>query len=150
MTINIDYFSDKDKGKYISRHWAYSKTGDGLESIVLSGVIIIDQKGESENTWKAEQVSFNLPIRVPNGKAFKLKHWAPFITINSIYNKSVSNDSGHAVDGFRIINPENAQIEYITVQADIAIRDSDAWLYRLGYNVTLIGEYIDYQLPDPD
>ena len=43
-----------------------------------------------------------------------------------IYNAGVSNESGHAVDAFRILNPEKLQHGGVTVQVDIAIRDTDA------------------------
>jgi hypothetical protein len=29
-----------------------------------------------------------------------------------------------------------------SVNADLAVRDSDAWIYRLGHNVTLLGRIV--------
>jgi len=28
------------------------------------------------------------------------------------------------------------------IDVDVAVRDSDAWLYRLGYNITLLGKIV--------
>jgi len=144
MALEYNYFDDADRGSFVTHHWTHSRTGDGFEHIVLTGIVAIHQKGESEDRWRREQVNLNLPIpHIPHDKVFKLRNWAPFVTINAIYNKDTSYDSGHAVDAFRILNPSSEHKPGIIVQADIAIRDTDAWLYRIGYHVTLIGEYVD-------
>lgn len=145
--MEYNYSDADDRGRFKTHHWTHSKTGDGLEHIVLTGVVAIHQKGESEERWRRDQVTLILPIfNLPRGQYLKLRYWAPFVTINAIYNKDTSYDSGHAVDAFRLLNP-GAQRRNIHLQADIAIRDTDAWLYRIGYHVTLIGEFTDMDDP---
>jgi len=33
------------------------------------------------------------------------------------------------------------------VNADLAVSDSDAWIYRLGYNITLLGKIVFVTVP---
>ena len=35
------------------------------------------------------------------------------------------------------------------VNADLAVNDPDAWIYRLGYNITLIGRIVFIAPPAP-
>jgi hypothetical protein len=70
--------------------------------------------------------------------------------ISSIFNAGSSNNSGFAVDVWRpnpfstVTDFSNTQVNNIFegVQVDVAVRDSDAWLYRLNYNITLRGKIV--------
>ena len=59
-------------------------------------------------------------------------------SLASIYNRNISNNAGWAVDGAHVFTDEKA--EGIAVEAKIAIRDSDGYLYRLAYQVTALGQ----------
>ena len=147
MAKQYDFFDRHDRNRFIRHNWTHSKTGDGFEHIVLTGVVAIHERGESEDHWKREQIDLLIPIpNVPSGKVLRLKHWAPFVTLNAIYKKNmasrnVADNGGYAVDDFKILNTRNGHSQTVTVQTDVAIRDDDSFLYRIGYNVTLIGEF---------
>jgi murein DD-endopeptidase MepM/ murein hydrolase activator NlpD len=138
--------------------------------LVLSGVGIVDLKGISPAQWLHETVSIrpNLlgplqyainryAIPTPPGTVdanywvgFQVEQWAPFAALSSMFNKDASDNSGFAVDVWRP-NPfaaandfANTQLTnlFAGIQVDVAVRDSDAWLYRLSYNITLLGKIV--------
>ena len=139
--------------------------------LVLSGVVLIDMKGTSTAQWRRETLLIAPDLRAPirfaaqqfgvqlppglNESAyysnFLVEQWAPFASLSSVFNANVSNNSGFAVDVWRP-NPffaaedlaTNAQVSnlFSGIQADIAVRDSDAYIYRVGYQITLIGNIV--------
>lgn len=139
--------------------------------MVLSGVVLIDMKGVTTAQWRRETLSISPDLRGPIKFAaqrfgvplppglndsqyhanFQVEQWAPFATLSSVFNANQSVNSGFAVDVWRP-NPfftatdlaTNAQVSnlFAGVQADIAVRDSDAYLYRVGYHITLIGRIV--------
>ena len=137
--------------------------------LVLTGVVIVDLKGSSGATWRRETVSIrpdlNGPLQFAIGKhgiptppgvnganfwtAFKVEQWAPFAALSSMFNQNQSINSGFAVDVWRPNPFGSGQDSFSNVphtnlfngiQVDVAVRDSDAWLYRLSYNITLLGK----------
>ncbi len=139
--------------------------------LVLTGVVLLDMKGVSASNWRHETVliapSLRAPIKfaaqrygvpLPPGldesayySHFQVEQCAPFSTLSSIFNAHESVNSGFAVDVWRpnafSTAPDlatNLQVSnlFAGIQADIAVRDSDAYLYRLGYHITLIGRII--------
>lgn len=142
------YFSmlrDSDRNHFKSVHHVHTRTGDGKELIVLTGITVIDFKGEGETSWRREILDLGIDIRhiLPAGKVLRLDFWAPFVTINAIFNRGVSHYSGHAVDTFQIVNPREEQNGQITLRSNIAVRDTDAWLHRVAYNITLVGQFVN-------
>jgi hypothetical protein len=139
--------------------------------LVLSGVGITDIKGNSTALWLHETVSMRPDLNAPLHYAinrhgiprppgteggtywigFQVEQWAPFATLSSIYNQGQSINSGFAVDVWRP-NPfgtgtdafTNAPLNnlFLGIQVDVAVRDTDAWLYRLSYNITLLGKIV--------
>jgi len=103
MTLRISGL--KNPEKFVTPHHVHTKTGDGKELIILTGVVIIDLKGESGEQWRWETVDFGIPFRHihPVGKALAPENWAVFVTINAIYNAGSSYNSGHAVDAFELL-----------------------------------------------
>jgi hypothetical protein len=83
--------------------------------------------------------------------AFQVEQLAPFSTLSSVFNAQESINSGFAVDAWRP-NPFFTANDLATgspvadlfagIQADLAVRDSDAFLYRVGYHITLVGRII--------
>jgi hypothetical protein len=136
--------------------------------LILSGVAIVDVKGNSEATWLHETVSlrpslveplnyaisrWQIPTPPPNSYIveFETEEWAPFVSLSSIFNQGQSINSGFAVDTWRL-NPFGSGTDVLTnqsfnnlfsgIQVDIAVRDTDAWIFRLGYNIALMGKVI--------
>lgn len=132
-----------DPNKIDTPHYVHTKTGDGLELYVFTGIVIVGLSGHS-NDWRREQVEFAISVPdLPSRKVFKLSHWAPFVTINA-YENTDDDDSirGAAVDRFRILNP-SAEGSSFVVQSDVAMRSPETTLHRLGFNVTVVGTYVD-------
>ena len=134
--------------------------------LCLSGVAMVGLKGQTSTGWTRTTVSLwpdlqgpmqhaiaRYGIPVPQGAAlwFQVEQWAPFASLASIFNKEQSINSGFAVDVWRP-NPFGTESDATThtpvgnifrgIQADVAVRDSDAFLYRLGYNILLLGKIV--------
>ena len=87
---------------------------------------------------------------------FSLEEWSPFVTLGSIFDQAQSINAGFAVNDWRP-NPFDSGTDAVTGQtvnniftgvvADIAVSDSDAWLYRLNYNITLLGKIVFIKPP---
>jgi hypothetical protein len=78
---------------------------------------------------------------------FQVEQWAPFAALSSMLNLGESINSGFAVDVWRS-NPfqtmtgfSNTQVANLFdgIQVDVAVRDTDAILSRLSYNIVLLG-----------
>lgn len=79
---------------------------------------------------------------LPQDQGLHIEQWAPLFTLSSIYNKDNSVNNGDAIDNFDLADREldpNFGNNPANFFADIAIRDSDAFIYRIGFNVTLRG-----------
>jgi hypothetical protein len=85
-----------------------------------------------------------------------VEEWSPFVTLNAIFNNGESIDSGFAVDTWRpnsfgtgtnVLTNRPVGNLFSGVNADLAVRDADAWLFRLGYNITLIGKIVFINVP---
>jgi hypothetical protein len=144
---------------------------DQTWELLLSGAVLIDMKGVSSAQWRRETVhiapDLNGPIlqaaarygiTLPPGTSglnyscnFQVEQHAPFSTLSSIFNQNESINSGFAVEVFRP-HPYFTATDFFTntarnnlfagIEVDAAVRDSDAYLYRLGYRITLVGKIV--------
>jgi hypothetical protein len=137
--------------------------------VVLTGVVSADIAGNSTNQWLHETVSFTPDLDAPLNFAleshgiprpdpsvdyllrFSLQQWAPFASLSSIYDSDTADNFGAAVDVWRpapFASGTNALTDqpvgnlFDGINVDLAVRDTDAWLYRLGYSITLIGNIV--------
>ena len=144
---------------------------DQMWLLVLSGVVIVDIKGKSGAQWRRETVSIrpdlNGPLQfavakfgipTPPGSVganywmgFKVEQWAPFAALSSVFNEHESVNSGFAVDVWRPNPFASGQDSFSGathtnlfsgIQVDVAVRDTDAWLHRLSYKITLLGKIV--------
>lgn len=137
--------------------------------MILSGVVIVDFKGNSGTNWRRETFSIrpdlvnplnhainSTGIARPPGTqganyftAFSVEQWVPYSAPSSMFNKDQSVNSGFAVDVWRP-NPFGAGTDIISnapltqlfsgIQVDTAVRDTDAFLHRLSYHISLVGK----------
>ena len=145
----------------------------------LSGVTIPNLQGVLDTGWRRETLliqpdlggplnhavdAFSIPR--PPGKEgfqyfvmFRVFQWAPFAAISSIFDQHHAVDAGFAVDAWRA-NPFSTGINAISdqlqmdriftgIQVDVAVRDSDAFLYRVSYNITLLGQIVFSKITQP-
>jgi hypothetical protein len=137
--------------------------------LTLSGVALVGLKGESAADWLRQtlilQPTVIDPLRYavarhsiprPPGVegyhyflAFQVEQLAPYASISSIFNQGQSVNSGFAVDVWRpnpydtgrdAFNHQHVDHLWTGLQVDVAVRDTDAYLYRVGYNITLLGK----------
>lgn len=135
----------------------------------LTGVVIPNFKsGVGGSQWGRETIDFFPDSRTPlthalleadvpipprpaydNRPYLEMEQWTLFATINAIYDAHKAVDAGFAVDRWRpikggIIDQTGAQNYnvFAGMSVDIAARDVDAWVYRVGYSITLIGRIV--------
>jgi hypothetical protein len=145
--------------------------------LVLSGVVIANFQGNSSQwvfdtlsflpdmagpqnsgplNWAIGRFSIPKPPGQSYSIAFSLEEWAPFASLSSIFNQGQSINSGFAVDVWRpnhfatgtdaFTHAPVGNI-FTGVNVDVAISDTDAVLYRIGYNVTLLGRIVFLTTP---
>jgi hypothetical protein len=150
--MSIQFNDISNKTSFISSHHVHTHTADDYELFTITGVVEIAwQTKVTGPGWNRESdlvLEITVP-GIPNGKALRLYFWAPFVTINTVSNDGLSNNAGWAVDAFEIIDPGQPIEQQVRVKIQIAGRDSDGWIHRLGYHITLAGKYIDYSSAGP-
>ena len=139
--------------------------------LALSGVAIVDLKGTSPAQWRHETVALRPDLTGPLLHAverhaiprpagalgstywlgFQVEQWAPFAALSAMFNEGPSVNSGFAVNVWRPIPfasgtdaHTNAPLTklFAGIQVDVAVRDSDAILHRISYNMTLVGRVV--------
>lgn len=164
---------------------APKKIHDQKWLLVLSGVVIANQRGDNSGSWNHQTVSFMPDMAGPDDPTatsgplnwainqysiprppgvvgqdywvrFSLEEWSPFVSLGSVFDQAQSINAGFAVDDWRP-NHFNVGTDAFTnqpvnniftgVNTDLAVSDSDAWIYRLGYNITLLGKIVFVKVP---
>ena len=112
--------------------------------------------GSGPLNWAIGQYGIPKPAGQNYAIGFALDEWAPFVSLSAIYDQSQSIDAGFAVNVWRpnhfangIEVFSNAQIGSIFtgVNVDVSVRDTDAWILSLSYNVTLRGRIVFTKTP---
>lgn len=106
--------------------------------------------------WAIGQYAIPKPAGQNYGIGFALDEWAPFVSLSAIYDQHQSIDAGYAVNVWRpnhfatgIDAVSNTQVGNIFtgVNVDVGVRDTDAWILSLGYNITLRGRIVFTKAP---
>jgi hypothetical protein len=136
--------------------------------LVLSGVAITDFKGNSPAAWLAETLMIRPDVSSPLNHAvdkysipkpgtvkFQVEQGIPFAATSSIFNQNQSVNSGFSVNVWRPA-PYDTGIDassgaalnmlFTGIAVDVAVRDNDAWLYRVSYHITLLGKIVFAQV----
>jgi hypothetical protein len=58
--------------------------------------------------------------------------------------RGVSNYAGYAVEAFAVRQP--ARETYVTLELVVAVRDVDAFLYRIAFYVSLTGRLVERKI----
>jgi hypothetical protein len=138
--------------------------------LVLSGVGIVNMQGTTSN-WVGDTVHLLPDMRVPLSYAInqfsiprppgnegsdydvslQVEQWAPFAGLSSIFDQDQSVNAGFSVNAWRhspfstgtdAFSGQTVSNVFDGINVDVAVRDSDAWLLRLGYNITLLGQIV--------
>jgi hypothetical protein len=60
--------------------------------------------------------------------------------LSSIFNDEEANNAGWAVNAFRLEDPTILRSAAVLI-VDTAVRDTDGYILRLGYNITMLGTF---------
>jgi hypothetical protein len=112
--------------------------------------------GSGPLNWAIAQYGIPKPPGTNYTIALSLDEWAPFVGLSAIYDQAQSIDAGYAVNVWRpnhfatgIDALSNAAIGNIFtgVNADVGVRDTDAWILSFSYNITLRGKIVFQKIP---
>jgi hypothetical protein len=104
--------------------------------------------------WAINHYSIPQPAGSPGTQyliRFSVEEFAPFVAPNAMFNASQSMNCGFAVDVWRpnqfgtgtdVLTNQPVNNIFSGINADLAVREKDAWLYRLGYRITLFGKIV--------
>jgi hypothetical protein len=139
--------------------------------LVLSGVAIVNMQGKTSDDWRRDEIHI-LPdmrgpldfainrYRIPRPQGteglnyevgFQLRQWSPVAGLSSVFDQDQSVNAGFAVDGWRpspftfgtdAFSGRQVNGLFTGIIVSAAARDSDAWLYRVRYNITLTGRIV--------
>ncbi|MBN9133996.1 MAG: hypothetical protein J0H48_11640 [Nitrosospira multiformis] len=126
--------------------------------LVLSGIAFFTFQGTSTGDWRRDSLRMAIDLKpamqftgrsAAPGKElrFQVEQWAPYSALNSIFDANQSVNAGFAADSFRMIFATRGAFSQIfeSFEVDLAVRDSDAFIFRVGYHLTLIGTIVETQ-----
>jgi hypothetical protein len=82
---------------------------------------------------------------------FAVEEWAPSVSLGAIFDHDQSINAGFAVNawspnsfgtGTDVLANQPVNNLFAGINAELAVSDSDAWLQRLSYNITLLGKIV--------
>jgi len=107
--------------------------------------------------WAIGRFGIPRPTNPNVTAAFSLEEWAPFASLSSVFDQNQSINAGFAVDVWRpnhFITGTDAFTHlpvgniFTGINVDVAVIDTDAWIYRVGYNITLLGKIVFLTVPE--
>ena len=124
-----------------SQHELRTKTGDGLDLVVSSGIALFGMKGAPGGGWNHQ----DLILRV-GPQWDSVRGTVPVVSLASIYNVATADNAGWAVDKVDVtyysVSPPPPPGVQAELRCAVAVSDSDGILYRVNYHVTTIGGLI--------
>ena len=129
-----------EPNRFVNPQIVQTKTPDGKELIVLSGVAVVGYRGTSQQ-WTREKLQLMLNLPLAPDKLLVVEQHAAFLTLNAASDENGPNNGGYAVDSSYLLRTDDG-VNVATIEGDIASRDG-AWLLRVGYHATLVGHLID-------
>ena len=140
-----DLNAEQHPDAFASRHWLHTSLGNGQEMIMFSGNALTSIRGTSE--WRRGIVRLILPMgpAIPEDKYFCPDNWILVMNPTSMWDKDQAVNCGFAVDTFRMVAPSpDHPYNEVELLADAAVRDSDAFLYRISYHLTMVGTFVSF------
>lgn len=112
---------------------------------VLSGTVILDPPlhGPTDGSrWLRGTTSFDVPVPdLPSGQWLVIEQVAPLVVLAAIQNNNVANNAGWTIDDIITGPSEGQPVHSVNLAFNYAVGDSDGYLNRVGYTVTLLGYY---------
>jgi len=123
--------------RYESPQTVLTRTPDGKDMAILTGYAVFNEgfKGRSTTEWRRDEVFVVPPA--PRAPAWAtLDEVAAVVVPSAIYNRGRAVDAGWAIDSCRPALREDGLLSLI---CQIAVRDTDGYIFRLAYQATVIG-----------
>jgi hypothetical protein len=108
------------------------------------------QPGEGPLYYAINAYSFPMPPYPGWKPAFSLERAVSFVGLNGTFDAAESINAGYAVKEWRpsqYIQKASAYFGggeigniFTGIDVDIGVRDNDAWILKLGFNITLLGK----------
>lgn len=136
------YNQINNPGMFVNPEVIHTKSGDQKDIIVLSGIVNLNLQGNSAEKWLRGGFGLVIDIRsmLPEKIGFKIEQQTSLVTVNSIFNAGHSVNAGYAVDSCGVKRTGRFDL-YVIIEGTDAIRDVDAFLYRIGYYSTVLGTF---------
>jgi hypothetical protein len=109
---------------------------------IYSGTAVFSFRGDSEDRWERNTLTFHVGRRFNPGEVIRA---IAVGGLASIFNKNVANNAGWACDG--IDADWDDESGHVSVRANLAVRDTDGYLLRIGYQVTVLAK-LDSKSPE--
>jgi len=110
-----------------------TRTPDGKDLAFLTGTALFDFKGTG-GTWRRDVGV----ITTQHGPVWAgVESTAGTAALAAVANDGTAVNEGYAADEVRVF--VDGATHRIQLQVDIAVRDSDGRLYRVSYQVTVLG-----------
>ena len=149
MPITIDR-SDQ----FAVQNYLAQPLGGNTFLISLSGVAFVDLTGQQGSGWHRDRAEMYLSLadalratgRTPRQGyhlEFALQQWTSLVTPNAFTDLSQAVNFGVAVDAFQVDWQQGAPRRNIHVTINLAARDIDTFLHRIGYMLILIGNVVE-------
>ncbi len=145
-------------GQFAVQHYLTLPLEGDRFLISLSGVAFVDLTGQQGSDWHRDTATMYLDLtnalkitgRTPRPGyhlEFALQQWTPLVTPNAFTDLNQAVNFGIAVDAFQIDWHGGQPQSSIQVNINIAARDIDTYLHRIGYAVLLVGRVVEVQDP---
>lgn len=138
--------------------------------LTFSGVALTNLKGNNDGSWNRDTIQLSIadmgfqkvferaqsllpPIPANFIYGFVPLQWNAFASPNAMFDKEHSVNAGFAADRFSISkfigeNAANQTLNFLGgMNVDLAVKDKDAYIYRVGYFLTCYGYFELYQVP---
>lgn len=155
MAVTLSERNQPDR--FDALHWLGYMLPDGRAFPMVSGDALVNYGGGAPDFTRE---TFILSVRIdramsllqlppaPDGfyNALRLNQWVVFASPNAMNNDDAN--AGYAVDRFFLTGNLNAPVyDSLGVRVDVAARNSNGWLYRVGYHVTMIAQVVQERVP---
>lgn len=137
-------YSDLDAERFANPQVLHAPTADGRQLLVFSGVVLTNLRGQSAG-WTRTTLTLFLsagPV-LPSGQGFRHDGAAASVSLGAVWDKGASINAGFAVDS-TVVLPGTLFARWVGLRCAIGVSDSDAFLYRVTYNVTVTGAFTDF------
>jgi hypothetical protein len=135
--------------------------------LMLSGVAEVNMEGTSTAAWEPDQVFMLGDVTIVPALDYAITQWGitqppntypffavtlatPFAGLSKVFDAGESVNAGFAVNywelplniGTNAVTGQQLENIFNGITVEVGVRDNDAWLYSVGYNIALLGNIV--------